>query len=305
MKNLKLIALVLFVAILSSCGSLKSTQKQSEKLSALIVTGQNNHAWENSTPMFKQMLEDAIFTVDVATSPKKDGDMSTFNPVFSNYDVVVMDYTGDSWNENTKRSFEEYVSNGGGVVIIHAADNAFPKWEEFNTMIGLGGWGGRNENSGPYVYWKDGKAFRDYSPGSGGSHGKQVEYLVNTRAPKHPIMKGIPQSWLHAQDELYCSMRGPAVNMEILATSFSDKKDNGSGKEEPVLFTIKYGKGRIFHTVLGHVGGNQWIAAQCAGFVATLQRGSEWAATGKVKQALPEVFPTTEKSIRLSYSPKK
>ncbi len=189
------------------------------------------------------------------------------------------------------------MSNGGGVVVIHAADNAFPEWKEFNEIIGIGGWGKRSEKSGPWVYWKDGKAFYDYSPGKGGGHGKQRSYTVNSKAPKHPIMKGVPMVWLHAQDELYDRLRGPAKNLKILATSHSDKASNGSGREEPALMTIEYGKGRVFHTVLGHVGKKQTIAVQCAGFVYTLQRGTEWAATGKVKQAVPEKWPTETETL--------
>jgi type 1 glutamine amidotransferase len=288
MNNKLSIVMGLFLALqfafFANC-NVQASQKQKPKLSALIVTGQNNHYWKNSTPIFKKILEDAkIFRVDIAQSPANGEDMSNFNPAFPDYDVVVLDYNGAMWNDATKKRFEKYVSGGGGVVVVHAADNSFAEWAAFNEIIGLGGWGGRDEKSGPYVYWKDGKTFRDYSAGPGGGHGAQREYLVTTRAPKHPIMKKMPSSWKHAQDELYCNMRGPAENMEILATSFS----KSSKKEEPALFTIKYGKGRVFHTILGHVGKEQTIAVQCAGFVYSLQRGTEWAATGKVKQKLPK-----------------
>ena len=65
--------------------------------------------------------------------------------------------------------------------MVHAADNSFPNWKEFNEMIGLGGWKGRNEKDGPYVYWKDGKIVRDESKGRGGSHGRPWEYKVVVR----------------------------------------------------------------------------------------------------------------------------
>ncbi len=289
----KLLLLPVVALLMIACTPLNSTTKKGEKIHVLIVTGQNNHYWKNSTPIFREILEDAgIFSVDVAISPETGKDMSAFSPTFSAYNVVVLDYNGDSWNTQTKTNFESFVENGGGVVVIHAADNAFPDWKEYNKMIGLGGWGDRDEKSGPYVYWKDGKAFYDYSPGSAGSHGKQWEYAVRTWAPEHPIMKGIPAVWLHATDELYDRLRGPGENMEILATAYSDKNTNGSGREEPILFTIRYGKGRIFHTVMGHADEQTVRALQCAGFVYTLQRGTEWAATGKVKQAIPEKWPT-------------
>jgi type 1 glutamine amidotransferase len=294
----RLLLLLIAIFTFTSYSSVEASTRKKSVIKTLIVSGQNNHYWKNSTPIFKKILEDAgVFNVDVATSPEKGGDMSTFNPEFSNYDVVVLDYNGDMWNEQTKNNFEKYVLEGGGVVVIHAADNSFSEWDEYNKIIGLGGWGKRNETSGPYVYWKDGKAFYDYSVGKGGGHGKQREYTVNSKAPKHPVMKGIPMVWMHAQDELYDRLRGPAKNLEILATSQSDKASNGSGREEPVLMTIKYGKGRIFHTVLGHVGKEQTIAVQCAGFVYTLQRGTEWAATGKVKQAVPEKWPTETETL--------
>ena len=81
-----------------------------------------------------------------------------FNPDFSKYDVVLSNYNGASWKKETKESFVKYIKEGGSLVVVHAADNSFPQWKEFNEMIGLGGWGGRNEKDGPYVYWKDVKA---------------------------------------------------------------------------------------------------------------------------------------------------
>ena len=301
-NHLKIKPLVFLIStlLIIVCVPQSSMAKKRERIKVLIVTGQNNHYWKNSTPIFREILEDAgIFSVDVSTSPEKGKDMSAFNPKFSSYDVVVLDYNGDSWNAQAKTEFENFVRYGGGVVVIHAADNAFPEWKEYNKIIGLGGWEGRDEKSGPYVYWKNDGAFYDYSPGNAGSHGIQWEYPVKNRAPEHPIMRGVPMVWLHAQDELYDRLRGPAENMEILATAYSDKDTNGSGREEPILFTVKYGKGRIFHTVMGHVDQEMVISLQCAGFVYTLQRGTEWAATGKVRQSAPTKWPTKTETLML------
>jgi type 1 glutamine amidotransferase len=305
MKNtISTFGLVLFVGLITlftSCKTIETTTvKQDYKYTALIVTGQNNHYWKNSTPIFNKILEDAgIFKIDIAESPAKGKDMSGYNPAFAEYDVVVLDYNGDAWNDQAKMNFENYVKSGGGVVVIHAADNSFGDWEEYNKIIGLGGWGNRDENSGPYLYWKNGAPYKDYTVGRGGSHGKQTEVIVNARMPEHPIIKGMPVKWKHAQDELYNSLRGPAENIEILATALSDKKTKGSGKEEPVLFTIKYGEGRIFHTVFGHVSKDQCIAVQGSGFVYTLQRGTEWAASGEVTQELPAELPDENNVVRL------
>jgi hypothetical protein len=105
-------------------------------------------------------------------------------------------------------------------------------------------------------------------------------------------MKGLPAAWLHAQDELYSELRGPAENLTVLATAYADTSKGGSGKHEPILMTIIYGKGRVFHTVLGHAGGDSaQPAMECVGFIATFQRGAEWAVTGDVKQTVPDDFP--------------
>ena len=259
-----------------------------DRLQALLIDGQNNHNWRETTPLIVQTLEGSgRFTVDVATTPPKGGDMSQFQPDFSQYDVVVSNYNGEPWSEATKEAFERYVAGGGGFVSVHAADNAFPEWPEYNRMIGLGGWGGRDESDGPYVRWKKGQIVRDSSPGRGGSHGRRVPFMVVVRDRQHPITRGLPGSWMQAKDELYAQLRGPAKNMHVLATGFSAPSTGGTGHHEPLLMTIHYGKGRVFHTTLGH----DVTAMRGLGFQVTLQRGAEWAATGEV--TLPPVSQQT------------
>jgi type 1 glutamine amidotransferase len=275
------------LAVLNSC-------QKSTRYRALIVTGQNNHNWKASSPILKELLQQTgLFAADIALSPEKGGDMSTFNPKFSNYNVVVIDYNGESWSDKTKTAFVEYVNNGGGVVIYHAGDNSFPEWKEYNQIIGLGGWGNRSEKDGPYVYYNHDKMVIDTAAGRGGSHGKRHEYEVRIQNTEHPVTKGLPARWIHGSDELYSELRGPAQNMEVLATAFAAKNMNGSGRSEPTLMTITYGKGRIFHTVLGHADKDGGPAMQCVGFIVTFQRGAEWAATGNVTQKIPYDFPNT------------
>ncbi|MDR3235277.1 MAG: ThuA domain-containing protein [Prevotellaceae bacterium] len=282
MKNILWVCLLLSGNILAK-----------EPLKVLIVTGQNNHNWQASSVILQKYLnESGVFKADVAVSPAKGEDMSAFRPDFSAYKAVVLDYNGAAWADATNAAFLDYVKKGGGVVVYHAADNAFPNWKEYNEIIGLGGWDGRDETHGDYVYFSDGKEVRDNTPGIGGSHGKQHEYTVTARRKKHPIMKGLPDKWTHAQDELYDRLRGPAVNMTILATAYSDKATGGTGRDEPVLMAIHWGKGRVFHTVLGHVGDeSRHLAVECAGFIHTFLRGTEWAATGKVTLKMPADFP--------------
>ncbi|MHC4402562.1 MAG: ThuA domain-containing protein [Planctomycetota bacterium] len=177
----------------------------------MIVDGQSNHAnWPKTTMMMKKYLEETgLFTVDVERTvftwngvklieeyplpggkktiateqPKSD---PNFKPQFSQYDVVVSNFgwRAAPWPKQTQAALENYVQSGGGLVIVHAANNSFSDWHEYNKMIGLGGWGGRTEKHGPYVYLDDsGKKVRDTTPGRGGSHGPQYgssEKICNT-----------------------------------------------------------------------------------------------------------------------------
>ena len=262
-------------------------------LKALIVDGQNNHNWKGTTPVLKSLLEESgLFAVDVATSPAKGQPMDTFKPNFAKYDVIVANYNGADWPKQTQDALVEYMKNGGGLVIYHAADNAFPKWKEWNEMIAIGGWGGRDEKSGPMVRYRDGKIVLDNSPGRGGTHGPQHEFQIIIRDRHHSITAGLGEKWMHAKDELYSKLRGPAKNMKILATAYADAAKKGTGEHEPALFTVQYGKGRVFHTVLGH----DHEQLRCVGFIVTFLRGTEWAATGRVTQVeVPVDFPTADK----------
>jgi hypothetical protein len=299
-----------------------------EKLKALIVDGQNNHAvWPKSTVMMKDYLEKTgLFQVDVARTkfisnhqrekdwlplaganeaegkdkPMPDPD---FAPDFTKYNIVVSNfgYGAADWPEGTRKKFEDYMKNGGGLVVVHAANNSWANWPEFNKMIGLGGWGGRNEKSGPYVYYDaHGKVIRDDGPGGCGTHGPQSEFLITMRDKEHPITKGLPDFWMHGKDECYSKLRGPAENMTILATAADTPALQKDGRNEPMLMVLNYEKGRVFHTTLGH----DVEAFQCVGFIVTFLRGSEWAATGKVTQEIPKDFPTKEKPAARPYERK-
>jgi type 1 glutamine amidotransferase len=259
-------------------------------LKALIVDGQNNHDWKATTPVLKQLLEESgLFTVDVATSPPKGADMAGFRPKFSAYAVVIVNYNGDSWSDAAKQDFENYVRSGGGFVSYHASDNPFPEWKAYQLMIGVAGWADRKApDAGSRVRLADGKIRLDDHPGVCGHHAQRLPFQVTVRDSENPITKGLPQVWMHAADELYDSLCGPAENLTVLATAHSDPANSGTGEDEPMLMTIRFGRGRVFHTAMGH----DVAAVRCVGFITTFLRGTEWAATGKVTQKVPADFPT-------------
>jgi len=279
-----------FLACTLLCGS--DAGAAAGPIRVMILDGESGgtyHNWRVTTPVLKAELEDTgLFAVTVVTAPPSDGDLSGFKPEFKKYQVIVWNYDAPDWPADLRKQLEDFVVGGGGLVVVHAADNAFPNWPEWNLMTGIGGWRGRNEKAGPMWYFKDGKLTHDETPGPAGAHGARLPFQVVTREPEHPIMKGLPAAWMHAPDELYGTLRGPGKNMTVLATAHSDPANKGTGHDEPMLMVVSYGKGRVFHTTMGH----DVAALSCVGFMTTLQRGTEWAATGKVSQRVPAGFPT-------------
>ncbi len=306
-----------------------------DPIKVLIIDGQNNHNWRATTPVLNWIFTSSgRFTVTVSTTPggapkpprapkndanpaekmafdiakkkyeeekavileKAAAEWKSWSPKFSDYDVVVSNYNGQSWPDETKSAFEEYVKNGGGFVSVHAANNAFSDWPAYNEMIGVGGWGGRTEKDGPMLRLKEGEWTRDETPGRGGSHGAQHEFVVVTRNAEHPIMKGLPEKWKHAADELYSNLRGPAKDITVLASALAEPGTKGTTEHEPMLMVINYGKGRVFHTTLGHSDASM----ACLGFQITLLRGSEWAATGNVTIPPPAADALSAESVKLN-----
>jgi len=268
-----------------------------ETLKLLIIDGQNNHDWKAMTPPMKAALEaTGRFAVDVATSPDTKASAESwekFRPDFSKYHVVLSNYNGQRWPEAVEKALEDYVAKGGGLVVVHAANNAFEGWPAWNDLIGLG-W--RDAGFGERVTLNDKGEFvrTPKGEGPGAGHGPQHAYKVVVRDASHPVTRGMPTEWIHARDELYHGQRGPAKDMQILATAFSAKDKGGTGAHEPMIWVIPHGKGRVFTTVMGHVGGGETTAIRCPGFRTVVARGAEWAATGSVTLPVPDDFPKEE-----------
>jgi hypothetical protein len=243
-------------------------------LRALIFSGRNNHDWRSSTPFLKQLLlRSGRFDVRVVEEPR-----GITSETLAAYDVLVLDYNGPRWGETAEKAVEGFVKSGKGLVVIHGASYAFtglevlgdhhrktgirqPPWPEYLKMIG--------------GYWTE------EPPKTG--HGQLHTFAVKFVKPQHPIAQGMGESFL-ATDELYHHMR-MLPGASVLATAFDDPKFAGTGQDEPVLWTVNYGEGRVFQTTLGH----DLAAMQESGFIATFLRGTEWAATAKV--SLPPAFP--------------
>jgi len=225
-------------------------------LRALIITGENNHNWRETTPHLREILQrTGRFEVRVNEEPRGCGS-ETFAP----YDVIISNYNGPRWGDRTEQALLDFVRGGKGLVIVHAANNAFADWPEYDRLIG-GAWR------------------------KGAGHGAYHSFKVMIRDKNHPITQGMTD-FQHVPDELYHRLT-MQPDAHILATAFSATEQRGTGRDEPVAFVLKYGEGRVFHIALGH----DLRAMQGAGFVSLVQRGTEWAASGKVTIPLPPDLP--------------
>ena len=304
---------------------------QAGKIPVLIIDGQNNHDWVSTTDSLHATLKATKrFAVEVETAPqsksikgirapKSDApdyikeayksfrqvhqevesknkasniaEWDTWNPFQGKHQAIVLNYNGREWTQQTKEAAVEFVRKGGGLVLVHAANNAFRNWDAYNEMIGLG-W--RAANFGDCIKWevlKNKPYVACVACASG--HGSRHPFQVEVRKPDHPMMKDIPATWMHGKDELYHNLRGPARNLTILSSAYSSKKQGGTGEHEPITYEVKYGKGRVIITTMGHFwnGQTDWDGLHCVGFQTIFARSVEYVATGKVTLTIPQEFP--------------
>jgi type 1 glutamine amidotransferase len=264
---------LLFTALLcpSTAPLVRAEDKQPIKV--LLITGDHGHNWKETTPFLQKLLTKAGMKVDITETPAKD--LTTAN--LAGYDVLFLNYKDTKngapatrWSEENKAAFTDAVEGGKGLVIYHHASSAFTSGGQFDKVfekVIAGGW--RKQ----------------------GNHGKRHVFRVTTRKAEHPIMKGMPAEFQHANDELYQNSVMPP-HSEILATAYADKSidPKNSAKDEPVVWVNKYGKGRVCENVLGH----DVAAMQSLGFQTLLARCVEWAATGQVHSPVPESLKSAD-----------
>lgn len=333
---------LLLISMLATFANYAPALRAEELIRVLVLDGRNNHDWRNTTRALVATLQaTGRFTVDVSTCPAdfpkpmppqpkaKDAvteaeydsalkawklekgdyekahapDWENWRPHFSDYAVVVNDYNGPEWPKPVKDAFVDFVRKGGGVVNVHAANNAFSNWADFNAMIGIG-W--RGEKFGQRVAVDDatGKPVivasdqeKITGKGFGSGHGSKHAFVVKIRDKQHPIVAGLPVEWLHGRDELYHRMRGSAENLHVIASAFSEAREGGTDLHEPMLWWVPFGQGHVVTTSMGHLWNldTQLDALYCVGFQTVFVRSVEWAATGKVTVPLPAGFPGVDK----------
>lgn len=273
------------------------------KLKALIVDGFSNHDWRKTTAFIQTTLSrTGLFEIAVSTSPGEPGaaGWAEWRPNFSNYDVVVLNMNNIQqpelrWPRRVEQALEAYVAGGGGLLIYHSANNAFPHWPEYDRMIGLG-W--RDKNHGVALRL-DANGTIERIPagtGEGTSHGKRQDTLV-IRRNGHPITHGAPKRWMTPDIEVYTYARGPAEELTILTYG----RHIASDSYWPLEWVVNYGRGRVYNSSFGHI----WKTdegvpdrVRCVGFQTSLIRAAEWAVRGAVSYAIPDDFPN-EKAVSL------
>jgi uncharacterized protein len=286
---------VMLLSITLAATSLNATPTQAP-IKVLIVDGFSNHDWKATTQEIQKLLKnDPNLISEVSTVPTQETeDWANWLPNFSDYDVIIQNTTdinvGGSWPRPAQIALESYMANGGGLYIFHSANNAFPEWEAYNRMIGLG-W--RKKDFGPAIQIIDDQTVL-IPAGEGGNtgHGKRFDALI-TRINDHPIHQDLPKQWLAADLEVYRYARGPAENLTVISYAM----DPSTEINFPIEWVIQYGKGRAYNSTFGH----HWHdvketpnAFRCVAFQTIFNRAIYWLADREINPAVPANFPTSE-----------
>jgi len=255
-KQKKRILLFIPLCLLSFLGC------QPKIINVLILSGKNNHNWEQTTPAIQNILEESgRFSVRVTNHPENlnPAELDQYDIILSNWNTWP-DVTGHRWNPDLEKAFLNFIANGKGFVVIHAGSSTLQDWPEFQQIAG-GTWGLDTTGHGPVHTFK-----------------------VTIDDTNHPVMKGLKDFYI--KDELWNRTKFQA-NIHILASAYSSPETKGTGMNEPVVITTHYGKGRGFYCVLGH----NKATMQNTAWKTLLLRGTEWAATGEVTIPAQEPWP--------------
>lgn len=296
MKTKSILGASIFI-VFSGFYSNLSFAQQAKRIDVLIVDGFSNHNWQQTTAVTKWILEGSgRFKVDISTIPSDSTTREAWRPEFNKYDVIVQNTNNIQnprlrWPRQVEQELEAYVKKGGGLYILHSANNAFPHWKEYDKMIGMG-W---RPNRGGYALEIDAdKKIIRIPPGEGKGtgHADRFNALIQI-FNRHPINKNYPDQWQTANTEVYYFPRGPAENITILSFAYDS---TGTRKMWPVEWTVNYGKGRVYNSSLGHLWKGEVYppAYRCIGYQTTVIRVTEWLATGKVTYPVPADFPTKD-----------
>ena len=218
------------------------------KTPILILTGNEypGHPWKQTAPALAEILrKDARLEVTVVEDPA-----FLASPKLHNYAAIVLNYM--NWKspdpgEAARENLRKFVAEGKGLVLFHFACGAFQEWPEFRNLAG-----------------------RAWDPKLRG-HDPRGPFRVNIIDIDHPITAGLPS--FDTDDELYTCLAGDTP-IHILANARS-KVD---GKDYPMAFVLDYGKGKVFHSVLGH----DLKAMEPEGVKALYLRGTLWSAGMKI-----------------------
>lgn len=293
--------IVIFLVLLPSCIP-QAFAQENKPIPVLIVDGFSNHDWKQTTAVTKWILESSeYFEVDVSTVPADSVEWKDWSPDFEQYAAVIQNTNNIhdprlKWPEHAEMGLEAYVKNGGGLYVLHSANNAFSHWEEYDKMIGLG-W--RSQTSGYALEISNRQEILRFPPGEGQGtgHGDRFDAVIQILNP-HPINRDYPAQWKTAHTEVYSYPRGPAENLDILSYAY-DSTD--TERFWPVEWVVSYGEGRVYNSSLGHLWSGEIYpeAYRCVGFQTTMIRAVEWAATGDVTYPVPGEFPSEDaKSLK-------
>jgi uncharacterized protein len=220
------------------------------KIKVLLVTGDDvgGHPWPEVSQATRDILvSSGRFDVKVC----EDAGVLESSASLNRYDLIFLalyNAKTPTLSGGAKENLLNFVKGGKGFAVSHLASASFKEWDEFKKLCGR--------------CWVMGRS----------GHGPRGVFKVKIAAKDHPITKDLED--FEADDELYAKLEGDAP-INVLAEADSD----WSKRTEPLVFTLNYGQGRVFHEAFGHDG----KALKNPSVQKIIQRGCEWAATGKVQ----------------------